>query len=114
MAVDGRPVVWPAAHGVGPVLKVHGACYGRFLERAGDLWTAEGRDHEALPLVGAVRGLRQIEPEYIDGKLSYYSLDAGTPITSGTWAAATASADVALTGADLVREGARADRKSVV
>src|SRR3546814_2985931 len=87
---------------------VHDAGYVRFLERAWDLWTAERRNPEALPLVWAVRGLRQIEPEYIDGKLSYYSCDAGTPITSGTWAAATASADVALTGADLVREGARA------
>src|SRR3546814_5193687 len=92
-AVDLGPVVAPAAHGLEPVLKVHDAGSVRFLERAWDLWPAEGRDHEALPLVWAVPGLRQIEPESIRGKLSYYSFDAGTPITSGTWAAAAASAD---------------------
>src|SRR3546814_1771111 len=54
-AVDLGPVVAPAAHGLEPVLKVHDAGYVRFLERAWDLWTAEGRDHEALPLVWAVR-----------------------------------------------------------
>jgi acetoin utilization deacetylase AcuC-like enzyme len=107
-AVDLGPVVAPAAHGLDPVLKVHDAGYVDFLERAWDLWAAEGRDYEALPLVWAVRGLRQIEPDYIDGKLSYYSFDAGTPITAGTWEAATASADVALTGADLLRDGAAA------
>ncbi|WP_340118448.1 histone deacetylase family protein [Pelagibius sp. 7325] len=106
-AVDLGLVVEPTAHGLDPVLKVHDAGYVDFLSKAWDMWTAEGRDYEALPLVWAVRGLRQIEPDYIDGKLSYYSFDAGTPITSGTWQAATAAADVALTAADMVRDGAR-------
>ncbi|MPZ10657.1 MAG: histone deacetylase family protein [Kiloniellaceae bacterium] len=107
-AVDLGPIIGPSAHGLDPVLKVHDAGFVTFLERAWGLWAAEGRDYEALPLVWPVRGLRQIEPDYIDGKLSYYSFDAGTPITAGTWAAATASADVALTGADLLRAGATA------
>ena len=107
-AVGLGSIVAPGEHGLGPVLRVHDAGYVGFLEKAWDLWTAEGRDYEALPLVWAVRGLRQIEPDYIDGKLSYYSFDAGTPITAGTWTAATASADVALTGADMVRDGAAA------
>jgi len=105
-AVDLGPVIGPTAHGLDPVLKVHDAGYVDFLSKAWDMWTAEGRDYEALPLVWAVRGLRQIEPDYIDGKLSYYSFDAGTPITSGTWQAATAAADVALTAANIVRDGA--------
>jgi acetoin utilization deacetylase AcuC-like enzyme len=107
-AVDLGPVVGPTGHGREPVIRVHDSGYVNFLEKAWDLWTAEGRDYEALPLVWPVRGLRQIEPDHIDGKLSYYSFDAGTPITAGTWEAATAAADVALTGADLVRAGARA------
>src|SRR3546814_9527896 len=49
-AVDLGPVVAPAAHGLEPVRQVHDAGYARLLERAWDLWTAEGRDHEALPL----------------------------------------------------------------
>ncbi|HMA15469.1 MAG TPA: histone deacetylase family protein [Kiloniellaceae bacterium] len=107
-AVDLGPVVGPRTHGLDPVKRVHAPNYVDFLAKAWDLWTAAGRDYEALPLVWAVRGLRQIEPDYIDGKLSYYSFDAGTPITSGTWQAATASADVALTAADLIREGDKA------
>jgi acetoin utilization deacetylase AcuC-like enzyme len=47
-------------------------------------------------------------PEVIDGKLSYFSIDAGTPITSGTWTAITSAANVALTGAGMVDAGERA------
>jgi acetoin utilization deacetylase AcuC-like enzyme len=47
-------------------------------------------------------------PEFIDGKLGYYSLDAGVPITGGTWEAVQASADVALTGARALLDGAPA------
>ncbi len=106
--VDLGPVTAPSEHGLDPILKVHDARYVGFLEKAWDLWTAEGRDYDALPLVWPVRGLRQVEPEYIDGKLSYFSFDAGTPITAGTWQAATASVDVALSGADLLHQGATA------
>lgn len=107
-AVDLGPVVGPTAHGLDPVKKVHASNYVDFLSKAWDLWTASGRDYEALPLVWAVRGLRQIEPDYIDGKLSFYSFDAGTPITAGTWEAATAAVDVALTAADMIRAGEKA------
>jgi acetoin utilization deacetylase AcuC-like enzyme len=54
-----------------------------------------------------VRTFRQTEPRAIDGKLGYYSLDAATPITRGTWRAATAAADTALTAAALVASGER-------
>ena len=104
-AVDLGPVVAPGEHGLDPILKVHDARYVDFLAKAWDMWAAEGRDYEALPLVWPVRGLRQVEPEHIDGKLSYFSFDAGTPITAGTWTAATAAADVALSGAELLRGG---------
>ena len=49
--------------------------------------------------------LRQVRPERIDGQIGYYSFDAGTPITAGTWRAAQASADVALTAAKLLADG---------
>jgi acetoin utilization deacetylase AcuC-like enzyme len=38
-------------------------------------------------------------PKAIDGKLGYYSFDAGSPITAGTWRAARASAATAASGA---------------
>jgi Deacetylases, including yeast histone deacetylase and acetoin utilization protein len=58
-----------------------------------------------------VRGLGQGPsrvPESIDGKLSYYSFDAGTPITAGTWKAITASVNTALEGAERLAGGEKA------
>jgi acetoin utilization deacetylase AcuC-like enzyme len=98
-------VIPPDAFGLDPLLRVHDPRYIEFLQQAWRLWAAEGRECDALPLNWAVRGMRQIEPEHIDGKLSYFSFDAGTPITAGTWDAACASANVALTGAAKLRGG---------
>lgn len=98
----------PSPHGREPIEKVHKSNFVEFLERAWKDWTAEGRDHDALPLNWQVRGMRDKEPETIDGKLSYFSFDAGTPIMAGTWQAATSAADVALTGVDHLVSGASA------
>ncbi len=51
------------------------------------------------------RRFTQREPHAIDGRLSYFSFDAGSPIMAGTAEAVFASADVALTGADLLLAG---------
>ena len=100
-------VIAPETFGVDPVLRVHDAGFVDFLAMAWSEWTAEGRTHDALPLVWPVRSLRGDRvPQFIDGKLGYYSLDAGVPITAGTWEAVRASADVALTGARVVADGA--------
>lgn len=103
------PVVPPAAFGIEPVLRVHTARYVRFLEHAWAEWSALGRTHDALPLVWPVRDLRtDVEPAHIDGKMGFYAMDAGVPITAGTWEAVRASVDVALTGAALLADGERA------
>lgn len=107
-AVGLGEVAAPEDFGMAPLEAVHDPRFLAFLAGAWEAWTAVGRTHDALPLVWQVRGLRAIEPETIDGKLSYFSFDAGTPITAGTWRAARASANVALTGAAKLREGARA------
>jgi len=62
------------------------------------------------PLVWPVRGLRADRiPRDIDGKMGFYAMDAGVPITAGTWTAVQDSADVALSGAQtLVASAARA------
>jgi acetoin utilization deacetylase AcuC-like enzyme len=96
----------PTAFGLDPVLRVHDAGFVNFLSTAWQDWAATGRTHDALPLVWPVRGLRTDRiPQDIDGKLGYYSMDAGVPITAGTWTAVQDSADVALTGADLLQSG---------
>ena len=90
-----------------PLRQVHSDDFLTFLETAWDAWQALGRDHDALPLCWPTRRMQQAEPENIDGKLSYFSFDAGTPITAGTWQAARSAVNVALTGQKLVSDGAR-------
>ena len=108
-AVGLGEVVAPVEFGPAPRARVHSEAFLAFLESAWARWAEEtGSDADALPEAWPTRGLRQIEPETILGKLSYYSIDAAAPITAGTWEAACASANVALTGQRHVAEGARA------
>lgn len=102
-------VLAPRDFGRLPLAAVHDGAYLDFLEGAWDAWRAEhGEACDALPLIWPVRTLRALPPDHIDGRLGYYAMDAGTPITAGTWRAARASANVALTAASLVRDGAPA------
>lgn len=101
-------VVGPRDFGRAPLARVHKERFLGFLESAHERWRESHGDYDALPLDWPVRGMRQIEPDAIDGKLSYFSFDAGSPITRGTWTAASAAANVALTGGALLREGERA------
>ncbi len=102
-------VASPEDFGLEPLLRVHSPAFLDFLAEAWDLWAAKtGGESDALPEAWPCRGLRQIEPESIFGRLSYYSIDAAAPITAGTWPAARASADVALTAQNAVAGGAQA------
>ena len=101
-------VVEPSDHGLDPVRRVHTAPFVDFLSTAWHEWVATHGEYDALPIVWPTRTMRHDRlPTAIDGKLSYFALDAGTPITAGTWSAITAAADVALTGADIVLDGER-------
>ncbi|MEJ2603619.1 MAG: histone deacetylase family protein [Gammaproteobacteria bacterium] len=98
----------PEAFGYAPLRRIHTDRYLGFLRTAWQDWHALHGDCDALPLAWPARGLRHVEPAHIDGRLGYYSFDAGTPITAGTWAAASAAADIALTATRLVGDGERA------
>jgi acetoin utilization deacetylase AcuC-like enzyme len=101
-------IVAPDAFGVEPLLRVHATAFVEFLATAWRDWTALGRTNDALPLVWPVPSVRHDRvPAHIDGRLGFYSSDAGVPITAGTWDAVQSSADVALTGAQAVVDGAR-------
>ena len=85
---------------------MHTAPFVEFLRTAWGEWLTHHGDYDALPIGWPTRTMRQDRvPDVIDGKLSYYSMDAGTPITAGTWQAITGAANVAVTGADLVIAG---------
>jgi acetoin utilization deacetylase AcuC-like enzyme len=99
-------VIEPAGHGIEPLARVHDERFLAFLQEAWALWLADhGDETDALPLAWPSRRMQQREPEAIDGRLSYFSFDAGSPIMAGTAEAVLASADVALTGADLLLSG---------
>ncbi|MEM9761783.1 MAG: histone deacetylase family protein [Pseudomonadota bacterium] len=98
----------PAEHGTAPLGRIHDADYLAFLETAWDEWQAAGMKGEAIPTVWPSRRMpRMVVPSFIDGKLGYYCLAGETSISGGTWEAARASADVALTAAALVAGGER-------
>lgn len=102
-------VLSPSAHGLDPVLAVHDADYVAFLQSCWTDWVAEGLKGEAIATCWPSRRMpRAAPPRNIDGKIGYYCLASETAITEGTWEAAAAAADVALTAQALIGGGERA------
>ncbi|MNM01969.1 Acetylpolyamine aminohydrolase [compost metagenome] len=92
--------------------RIHTPRYLHFLRHAWHDWLALDPDNagkDALPSVWPVRTLRHdIEPENFTARLGLYSMDNGTPLTSGTWTAAKTGADCAVNAAHALRLGERA------
>jgi acetoin utilization deacetylase AcuC-like enzyme len=100
-------VIAPVPFGLEPVLRVHDAHFVEFLGSAWSDWLAAGNRGEAIPDCWPARRMAQRRPDSITGKLGYYAMAAETSISAGTWEAARASADVALTAAAKLSAGAR-------
>lgn len=98
----------PKRFGLDPVARIHDPGFLEFLANAWEDWLKAGNAGEMIPTNWPARRMAQRAPDNIDGKLGYYAMAAETSITDGTWAAAQASADVALTAGEAVRQGARA------
>ncbi len=87
--------------------RIHAPDYVRFLQ---DVWPAwqqsdeKGANARPDTFVGA--GMRRADTECIAGKLGRYSFDSTSPFVEGSWQAIRTSANIALTGADLLRSGA--------
>lgn len=101
------PVSDPDDFGIDPILAIHDHDFIEFLKVAWDDWQAEGFEGEAMPCVWPARRMSQRIPAHIEGRLGYYALAGETSISPGTWEAAYASAQVALTGAQRLNDGAR-------
>jgi acetoin utilization deacetylase AcuC-like enzyme len=82
--------------GLAPILAVHSAEYLAFLETAHADWLAAGRSGDAIPYVFPIVGRRPLKLDRIDARLGRFAMDMGTPIAAGTWEAAYAGAQVAL------------------
>ncbi len=105
-AVDLGEVVAPDDFGMETILQIHYKGFVDFLQSAWAEWQVEGYNGEAMVTCWPARRMAQKCPNHIEGKLGYYALASETSISQGTWEAAYASAQVALTGAKLVMEGA--------
>ncbi len=92
--------------------RVHTSRYLAFLESAWSQWVALDPANGAVqpfPSVWPVRTLRSDrEPRNFTARLGLYSMDNGSPLVAGTWAAAKAGADAAASAAALLSAGARA------
>jgi acetoin utilization deacetylase AcuC-like enzyme len=101
-------VIAPENFGSAPLLRVHDRGYIEFLRQAWNEWVAAGNRGEAIPDCWPARRMNQRCPNSITGKLGYYAMAGETSISQGTWEAASAAADVALTGASRITDGDRA------
>ena len=108
-------VVDAEQHSDVPLLAVHDAALVEFLESAWDEWTGAGLDRErhqdrVVPYVFAHAALMSRRPAAVPAavwaKTGYFAYDTMTLIGPGTWDAARAAVDVALTAVDLVVAGA--------
>ncbi len=98
-------VIAPEDFSIEPVHRIHDARFIEFMQTAWAQWKAEGFKGEAIPTCTPARGMRQRLPKHIDGKLGYYAMAMETSISAGTWAAARASVNVALTAQAQLNRG---------
>ena len=104
----GHELVPPRSFGLGPIAAVHSPDYLRFLESAHRDWSRmRGAGPEVIPNAHPGRRMTS-RPNGVVGLAGWHMADGACPIGEGTWAAARAGADCALTAADLVLGGERA------
>jgi acetoin utilization deacetylase AcuC-like enzyme len=116
-ADGGFTVEPPTEHGEGPITAVHDPGLLRFLEEA---WSKHRTQRIPRPFLSAdtypnramFEGMSATEvdrlvrePVQVGGRAGYWGLDSAAPLVAGTYQAARAAVDVALTAADLVLGG---------
>jgi len=89
-------------------LRIHEPDYLEFLQTAWAQWVASGeKGTNARPDTFVAAGMRHADTECIAGRLGRYSFDSTSPIVAGSWQAIRISANIALTGAELIRGSER-------
>ena len=109
-ADEGFELAPPTEHGPAPIEAVHEPAMVRYLENAWRDWRTMSTNPQAVPdtvLHPALReGMGQVrQPASPLGRLGYWCFETMTPIVPGTYDAARAAVDVALTTSDLVLAG---------
>lgn len=86
--------------------RIHAPDYVQFLKNAWNEWRDSGETgSNARPDTFVGPGMRHADNDCIAGKLGRYSFDSTTPFVEGSWQAIRTSANIALTGADLLKGG---------
>jgi acetoin utilization deacetylase AcuC-like enzyme len=113
----GFPMIVPTEHGATPIEAVHAPGLLRFLEVAWSEHRAQRGDRPFLsadtyPNRSMFEGMSEAavfdlvrEPVHAGGRAGFWGLDSAAPLVAGTYAAARAAVDVALTAVDLVLGG---------
>lgn len=97
----------PDEFGLSQICRVHDPEFIDFLQSCWSEWKALGMNGEAIPTVSPSRSMPGTRvPKHIEGKMGYYCLATKTSISDGTWEAAKASANVALTAQAQIASGA--------
>ena len=118
-ADGGFAIEGPTEHGTDPILAVHDPGLLRYLEEAWPAARAQSIDRPNLiadtyPNVRMFEGMSagflasRPETRNAGGRAGWWGLDTANPLVAGTYGAARAAVDVALTTADLVLGGERA------
>jgi len=109
-ATNWAAIIEPRDFGLDPIYAVHDKGYIDFLASCWTEWLAtEAKDKSALlPATFALRRYPQ-KPTSLLGRAGYYMMDLSACIVEGTYQAALASANCALTAAETVANGERTD-----
>jgi acetoin utilization deacetylase AcuC-like enzyme len=107
-ATDWAEIIEPKDFGLDPIYAVHDKDYVDFLASAWTEWLAtEAKDKSTLlPSTFALRRHPQ-KPTSLLGRAGYYMMDLSACIVEGTYSAALASANCALSAAEAVAKGER-------
>lgn len=96
----------PTDHGIGPIAAIHSPEYLHFLKSIHSRWgLLEDASDEVIPNIHP-SDRNSSYPESPVGQAGYHQADTACPIGAHTWDAAYWSAQTALTGADLLVDGA--------
>jgi acetoin utilization deacetylase AcuC-like enzyme len=113
----GARLVEPRPQPDDAVLRVHDPALVAFLASAWERWEAEGLTADpgqdrvvpyVFPHPGVLAGDPPTASDQVDVRAGYFAFDTMTLIGPGTWEAARAAVDVAVTAAELVLAGQRA------
>ena len=97
----------PQDFGRNAITAIHDEGFVNFIETCWQEWVDAGFKGEAIATSWPSRSMPSPHiPDFIDGKIGYYTLASETSISAGTAEAAYASAQVALTGAEMISSGA--------